>query len=81
MKVAIVLASVGAIVGEFVGANEGLGYVLLTANGTVDTQLLFAALLVISVLSTALYWVVHLAESLFIRWHVSVRDDLTAATM
>ena len=54
---------------------------LLTANGTVDTQLLFAALLVISVLSTARYWVAHLAESLFIRWHVSVRDDLTAATM
>jgi NitT/TauT family transport system permease protein len=81
MKVAIVLASVGAIVGEFVGANEGLGYVLLTANGTVDTQLLFAALLVISVLSTVLYWVVHLAERLFIRWHVSVRDDLAAATM
>jgi NitT/TauT family transport system permease protein len=81
MKVGIVLASVGAIVGEFVGANEGLGYVLLTANGTVDTQLLFAALLVISVLSTALYWVVHLAESMFIRWHVSVRDDLATATM
>jgi hypothetical protein len=39
MQVAIVLASVGAIVGEFVGANEELGYVLLTANGTVDTQL------------------------------------------
>jgi NitT/TauT family transport system permease protein len=81
MKVAIVLASVGAIVGEFVGANEGLGYVLLTANGTVDTQLLFAALLIISVLSTALYWVVHLAESISIRWHVSVRDDVPAATM
>lgn len=81
MKVAIVLASVGAIVGEFVGANEGLGYVLLTANGTVDTQLLFAALLIISVLSTALYWVVHWAERICIRWHVSVRDDVAAATM
>jgi len=81
MKVSIVLASVGAIVGEFVGANEGLGYVLLTANGTVDTLLLFGALLVISVLSTVLYWVVHLGESIFIRWHVSVREDLSVATM
>lgn len=81
MKVAIVLASVGAIVGEFVGANDGLGYVLLTANGTVDTELLFAALFIISVLSTALYWVVHLAERASIRWHVSVRDDVVSATM
>jgi NitT/TauT family transport system permease protein len=78
MKVAIVLASVGAIVGEFVGANDGLGYVLLTANGMLDTELLFSALVIISVLATVLYWAVHLAERVFIRWHVSVRDDIIA---
>lgn len=81
MKVAIVLASVGAIVGEFVGANEGLGYVLLTSNSTMDTQLLFAALLIISVLATAFYWVVHFGEWLFVRWHVSVRHVPLGATM
>lgn len=81
MKVAIVLASVGAIVGEFVGANEGLGYVLLTAIATFGTELLFGALVMISILATLLYWVVHVLDRFCIRWHVSVRDEFVPATM
>jgi NitT/TauT family transport system permease protein len=73
MKVAITLAVVGAIVGEFIGANEGLGYVLLFANGILDTQLLFAALVAISLLALVFYAVINLLERIFIRWHVSVR--------
>ena len=81
MKVAIVLASVGAIVGEFIGANEGLGYVLLTANGILDTEMLFAALVIISALAVLLYLLVFLLERICIRWHVSVRVGLASATM
>ena len=75
MKVAITLAVVGAIVGEFIGANVGLGYLLLFANGVIDTKLLFAALLMISLLAMVAYWVVAFAEKLLIPWHISVRRD------
>ena len=81
MKVAITLATVGAIVGEFVGANEGLGYLLLFANGTADTTLLFSALVMLSVLALVLYLAVYFFETIFIRWHVSRRRESVAATM
>jgi NitT/TauT family transport system permease protein len=81
MKVAITLATVGAIVGEFVGANEGLGYVILFANGTMDTSLLFSALVVLSVVAFLLYAVIGLLQSIFVRWHVSQRVGSSAVTM
>lgn len=78
LKVAITLATVGAIVGEFIGANTGLGYVLIAANGIMDTPLMFAALVWISVLALLLYGVVAMLEKVFIHWHVSMRSDFTA---
>jgi NitT/TauT family transport system permease protein len=74
MKVAITLATVGAIVGEFIGANEGLGYVLIFANGTFDTPLIFAALVLISLLAVILYMIVAVLENFAIWWHVSKRQ-------
>lgn len=81
MKVAITLATVGAIVGEFVGANEGLGYVLLVANGTMDTPLLFAALVLIAALAVALSWVIHVLDGVCVWWHVSKRGGPAPDTM
>jgi NitT/TauT family transport system permease protein len=81
MKVAITLATVGAIVGEFVGANEGLGYVILFANGTMDTSLLFSALVVLSVLAFVLYAVIGVLQNIFVRWHVSQRVGSSSVTM
>ncbi len=81
MKVAITLATVGAIVGEFIGANEGLGYVLLFANGILDTTLLFAALVAVSFLALLFYLLVSLLERLCIRWHVSVRSASALVSM
>jgi len=74
MKVAITLAAVGAIVAEFVGSNTGLGYLLLFANGSVNAPLLFAALVVISVLALLLYWAVSASERVFLGWHISHRS-------
>jgi NitT/TauT family transport system permease protein len=59
-KTAMPLAVIGAIVGEFVGAEGGLGYVILSANASARSDLLFAALVVISILSTLLYLMVEL---------------------
>jgi NitT/TauT family transport system permease protein len=68
LKVAVTLAVTGAVVGEFVGANEGLGYVILQANGNLDTPMLFAGLLALSVIGVALFVVVEFAENLLLPW-------------
>ena len=80
LKVSMIMASVGAIVGEFVGANEGLGYLLLAANATLDVPILYAALTLIALLGTLMFWVVHLLERIFISWHVSFREVYIAPT-
>jgi NitT/TauT family transport system permease protein len=59
-KTAMPLAVIGAIVGEFVGAEQGLGYLILEANAAARSDLLFAALVVVSVIAGALYWLVEL---------------------
>jgi NitT/TauT family transport system permease protein len=73
LKVAATLAVTGAVVGEFVGANEGLGYVILQANGNLDTPVLFAGLLIMSLLGVALFALVELAEHIALPWHASRR--------
>ncbi|MET0963092.1 MAG: ABC transporter permease [Noviherbaspirillum sp.] len=55
MKVAISLALVGAIVGEFVASQRGLGYVILSAQGTFDTPRVFAAIIVLVAMGIALF--------------------------
>ena len=80
LKVAATLAVTGAVVGEFVGANEGLGYVILQANGNVDTAMLFAALIIMSVLGIVLFAIIEIAEKLLIPWHSSRRTAGSATT-
>jgi NitT/TauT family transport system permease protein len=75
LKVAVTLAVTGAVVGEFVGANEGLGYVILQANGNLDTPMLFAGLLVMSVIGIVLFVIVEFAEKLLLPWHASRRGE------
>lgn len=79
MKVAITLAVVGAVVGEFVGSNSGIGYVLQLANGNFDLPLMFAALLVLSLIGVALFTAIEFAERRLIPWHASRRNVLYSA--
>ncbi|WBB76635.1 ABC transporter permease subunit [Micromonospora sp. WMMD1128] len=81
LKVAATMAVTGAVVGEFVGANEGLGYVILQANGNLDTPTLFAGLVVMSLLGVVLFVVVELLEHILLPWHASRRTDATTTTM
>jgi NitT/TauT family transport system permease protein len=59
-KTAMPLAVIGAIVGEFVGSERGLGYLILEATAQARTDLLFAALVAVSILAGLLYWVVEM---------------------
>ena len=68
LKVAITFSVIGAIVGEFAGANKGLGYVIQFASTQLDTPLIFAALIVVSVLGLAFYYVVEFAERMMVPW-------------
>jgi NitT/TauT family transport system permease protein len=76
MKVAISLALVGAIVGEFVSSQRGLGYVILSAQGMFDTARVFAAILVLAAMGVALFWLIALLERLAIPWHASQKEHV-----
>ncbi|GHB54959.1 ABC transporter permease [Streptomyces viridiviolaceus] len=80
LKVAVTLAVTGAVVGEFVGANEGLGYVILQANGNLDTPMLFAGLLVMSLIGVVLFVLVEVTEKLLLPWHASRRETGVTTT-
>jgi NitT/TauT family transport system permease protein len=55
---------IGAVIAEFVGSEEGLGYLILTASSQSQTALAFAALGVLTFLSVALYYLTEIIE----RW-------------
>jgi NitT/TauT family transport system permease protein len=68
LKVAITFSVIGAIVGEFAGANQGLGYVIQFASTQLDTPLIFAALVVVSVVGLIFYYLVEFAERVLVPW-------------
>jgi NitT/TauT family transport system permease protein len=62
LRVAIVLSVVGAVVGEYVGASRGLGALIIASQGMMDTTLMFAVFVVLTVLGIGLYQMVHWCE-------------------
>jgi NitT/TauT family transport system permease protein len=64
LRVGIVFATVGAVIAEFVTANQGLGALIMVAQGNFDTRLMFAVIIVLTLLGVALYEILHLFE----RW-------------
>ncbi len=70
LKISITLAVVGAVVGEFVGGDAGLGYLLMVANGSMDTQLLFAGIFALTLLGVVLFLLVEVAERATVPQHM-----------
>jgi putative hydroxymethylpyrimidine transport system permease protein len=58
LRLAAVYAPIGAVIGEWVGASRGLGYLMLLANGRAQTDLMFAALLVLAAFTVLLHYAV-----------------------
>jgi NitT/TauT family transport system permease protein len=73
MKVAISLALVGSLVGEFVAGSKGLGHAILLAQGMFDTPRVFASILILGVMGTVLFYVVEVMERYALPWHSSHR--------
>lgn len=69
LKLAITLSVVGAVIGEFVGGNEGLGYLIVSASGQLNTPLVFACILILAAFGLVLYGAVCLAEKKLMPWY------------
>jgi NitT/TauT family transport system permease protein len=67
-KVAITLSVIGAVVGEFVGSDQGLGYVILSATSYWKTELAFSSMILLSVMAIVLFGAVSLVERLACPW-------------
>ena len=70
MKVAMSLAVIGAVVGEFVGSDQGLGYLILTASSNMNTAIVFGVMAVLSALGMVVFGAVCLAERLACPWYL-----------
>lgn len=68
MKISITLAVIGVVVAEFVASQRGIGYLIVMANGLLDTPLMMAAIAALSGMGLALYGVIALVERTVIYW-------------
>ena len=71
LRIAVSVAPIGAIVGEWVGSAEGLGYLMLQANARMQVDTTFAALFVLIVISLTLFFIVDKLLSKLIPWQSS----------
>jgi len=67
-KIAITFAVIGAVIGEFVAAQEGLGYLILISTAQSQTPLAFAAIILLTVISVVLFYAIELLEKRMVTW-------------
>jgi NitT/TauT family transport system permease protein/putative hydroxymethylpyrimidine transport system permease protein len=67
-KIAIAIAVIGAVFGEWAGSNSGLGHLMLQDNAQLETARLFAAVVVLSAIAVALFGLLALAERRIVTW-------------
>lgn len=70
IRVATAIAPIGAVIGEWVGASSGLGFLMLNANARMQIDVMFAALMNIILMSLILYFCVDYLLKKFISWQV-----------
>lgn len=68
VKIAVVMAPIGAVVGEWIGASEGLGYFMMYCNARMEIPQMYAALCLLSFGAIVLYFLVDLSAKHFIHW-------------
>lgn len=71
LKIAITFAVIGAVIGEFVGSESGLGYLILVSSSQARTPVAFAALVILTVMSIVLYYVIEFIEKIMVPWAVN----------
>lgn len=73
LKTAISLAVIGAVIAEFIGASQGLGYLIVQSGSSANTALAFVAIVLLAVMSIVLFYLLVLIERLLIPWAESRR--------
>jgi NitT/TauT family transport system permease protein len=74
LKIAVPLSIIGALVAEFLSAQQGLGFLIVSANVQVNTVLAFAAIFMIASFSMILYGTIGRLERRVLRWRLSERQ-------
>jgi NitT/TauT family transport system permease protein len=80
MEVGIIFALIGAIVGEYLGGDKGLGYQIVTSLNDLEAERLFAVIVTLTLFGFLLYLAVVALKRVLIPWHSSVSDTTTAST-
>lgn len=75
LKIAAALSVIGAVFAEWVGASEGLGYLILTFNNQTATAEMFAAITILALIGIALFGIVSLLEKLLLPWYHEARRE------
>ena len=68
LKVGVTVATIGAVIGEWVGAQKGLGYLMIQSNARLNTDLVFACILWLSGMGIGLWALVSFAEKRMVTW-------------
>lgn len=74
LKNAAAISAIGAIVGEWVGAHEGLGPVMIAANAGFKTDVVFAAIFYLAIMAISMFVLVAVVERLVMPWHFLTRE-------
>jgi NitT/TauT family transport system permease protein len=76
IRIGATLAVIGAVVGEFVGADKGLGFLVNIARGQYDTALVFVAIATLIVMALCLYGLVIFIEKRLLKWQLTSMENL-----
>ncbi|WP_247747420.1 ABC transporter permease [Alkalihalobacillus sp. BA299] len=76
LRVAVVLSVVGAVVSEFIGANKGLGALIIASQGMLDTTLMFSVFILLTVKGLLLYQIIYWIEAIFFKKYMFSRGKL-----
>ncbi|WP_457552853.1 ABC transporter permease [Desulfobacula sp.] len=68
LKVGVTVATIGAVIGEWVGAQKGLGFLMIQSNARLQVDLVFAAILWLTFMGLTLWWLVGVLERKIIKW-------------
>ena len=80
VKLSATFAVIGAVVGEFVASDHGLGHIILAASSTFNTPLLFTGVAYLTVIGLVMFFAVDIAERIALPWHSSRRLDTMLRT-
>ena len=78
MKLAVTYSVIGAVVGEFVAADAGLGYQIMAATAFFNTPVAFGALIMLALMGIVLFQFVVITERVFFPWSASAGRELSS---